>query len=209
MGEILESLLSYLADNWPELLWIVIAASVASYLAGRRSLTQWRRRDFLGRLNVSLTYLEGETLRIRTILETDAEEIFLNASASTAIVQMAKKTTAENPLIPIPPEDRWFYLNSILNEISERFAHGHLKRAMDASVVEDDFLIALTCERAGKVRTQKIRALLFRRQFLENLPEEAPRYESPNHDTRWQTVQFLAERWTDSPDEFLELRLCL
>ena len=71
MNGILESLLEYLRDNWPELLWIAATVGVASYMAGRRAQWRWRNRDFLHRLNVTLTSVEDGTLRIRTILETD------------------------------------------------------------------------------------------------------------------------------------------
>ncbi|MEM1227683.1 MAG: hypothetical protein AAGJ40_18440 [Planctomycetota bacterium] len=201
--------MSYLADNWPELLWIAVAAGVASALAGRRSVAQWQQREFLDRLNVSLTYIDQGTLQIRTILEMDVEDIFLNRAAASELVKLAKGTTPENPLIPIKAEDRWYYLNAVLNEVSERFAEGHMKHAVGADVTEEQFLIALTCERAGRVRTQKIRALLMKQSFLENLPEDEPSYESPNHAKRWESMQFLAEQWQISPDHFLSLRLCL
>ena len=73
MNEALESLLEYLREIWPELLWIVAAAGIASYLAGRRARSRWRKHEFLDRLNVTLTSIEDRTLKIRTILEMDCE----------------------------------------------------------------------------------------------------------------------------------------
>lgn len=209
MRDVLHSLLAYFADNWPELIWIVAAAGIASYLAGRKSRTLWQKREFLDRLNVSLTSIHDGRLRIRTILEMDVNDIFLNRSASSTIVQLAKQTTPTDPLIPIPENDRWYYLNAVLNEISERFAIGHLRQDAGQSVAVEDYVLCLTCERAGAVRTQKIRAMLVRRALLEALPTEEPEYESPNHATRWETLQVMAGRWRAAPNEFLSMQLCL
>ena len=209
MQQVLDSLLEYLRGNWPELVWIVLVAGLASYLAGRRSQRQWLRRDFMDRLNVSLTSIDDGTLKIRTILETDAEEIFLNRTASSRIVELAKLTTESDPFIPIPSEDLWFYLNSVLNEISERFALGHLKADAGHPVTTESYLLCLTCERAGAVRTQKIRAMLVREGLLRKLPDEEPSYEAASHATRWDTLQRMYIRWTEDPDVFLRVELNL
>lgn len=207
MQQVIDSLLEYLAGNWPELVWIVLVAGLASYLAGRRSQLQWRKRDFLDRLNVSLTSIHNGTLKIRTILETDAEEIFLNRTASSRIVELAKLTTESDPFIPIPTEDLWYYLNSVLNEISERFALGHLQADAGRPVSAETYLLCLTCERAGDVRTQKIRAMLVRESLLQKLPDKEPSYEAESHATRWDTLQKMSKRWAEMPDTFLRVEL--
>jgi hypothetical protein len=209
MQEIFASLLGYLSSNWPELLWIVAAASIASYLAGRRSRILWQKREFLDRLNVSLTSIRDGQLKIRTVLEMDMIDIFLNRSATSKLIELAKRTTTTDPMIPIPESDRWYYLNSVLNEISERFAIGHLQQDAGLPVKVEDYLLCLTCERAGALRTQKVRAMLIRRELLEALPIEEPKYESPNHITRWHTLQVMAKNWRDHPDQFLSMRICI
>lgn len=202
-----DSLLDYLAGNWPELMWIIIVAGCASYFAGHRSRAKWRQREFLDRLNVSLTFIDEGVLKIRTILEMDVEGIFLNGAAASRIVAFAKKTTAADPFIPIAKEDLWYYLNPVLNEISERFALGHLQADAGRSVSSEQYFLCLTCERAGAIRTQKIRAMLVRRNVLENLPEEEPKYESASHATRWKTLQQMNERWQQVPEDFLLVEL--
>lgn len=209
MNEVFESLLGYLHDNWPELLWIVVAAGVASYMAGRKASFRWRNRDFLDRLNVSLTSIEDDTLRIRTVLEMDCEAIFLNPSAARTVVELAKKTTEGDPILPIPQEDCWQYLNAVLNEISERFAAGHIKRDLGLPVDQGTYLLCLTCERAGPVRTKKIRGLLVRKSLLTALPADEPKYESPSHVTRWQTLQQIAGQFVQNPHRFIEVEICL
>jgi len=203
-----DSLLDYLAGNWPELVWIIIVAGCASYFAGHRSRAKWRQREFLDRLNVSLTSINDGVLKIRTILEMDVEGVFLNGAAAKRIVAFAKKTTAADPFIPIAKEDLWYYLNPVLNEISERFALGHLQADAGRSVSTEQYLLCLTCERAGAIRTQKIRAMLVRKNLLESLPEEEPKYESATHATRWKTLQQMHSRWKKVPEEFLIVELC-
>ena len=209
MNEIFASLFNYLRDNWPELLWIVAAAGVASYLAARRDRTRWIKRDFLNRLNVSLTSIEAGKLRIRTILEMDCERIFLNASAAKTVVSMARRTTVDDPILPIPEEDCWYYLNAVLNEISERFAAGQIKRDLGLPVERGEYLVCLTREKAGPVRTQKVRAMLVRKSLLTSLPDEEPEYESPSHVTRWLTLKQLAQQYVKNPHRFIEMEICL
>lgn len=209
MNDALESLLDYLRGNWPELLWIAVAAGVASYLVGRRARSRWRKREFLNRLNVSLTRIEDGTLQIRTILEMDCEEVFLNPSAAKAVVELARRTTDDDPMLPIPEDDSWLYLNAVLNEISERFAIGHVRCDLGLPVERGVYLLCLTCERAGPVRTQKIRAMLVRKSMLTALPEVEPACESPSHVTRWQTLQHIAGQYRENPHRFIEMEICV
>ncbi|MBU0730397.1 MAG: hypothetical protein KKE17_05535 [Proteobacteria bacterium] len=209
MTDVLKSLVEYLWGNWPELLWIAVATGVASYLVAQRARTRWRKREFLDRLNVSLTRIEDGVLQIRTILETDCDGVFLNSSAVKTILDLAKKTTAADPILPIPKDDCWLYLNAVLNVISERFAIGQVKRDLGMSVERGEYLLCLTCERAGPVRTQKIRAMLLRKSMLTAIPMKEPLYESPSHATRWNTLQQLAEQYRANPHRFIEIDICL
>lgn len=205
----IETLLNYVRENWPEMVWIVVAMFGASYLTARRARRSWADREFLHRLNVSLSSLDDGWLRIRTLLEMDCEEVFLNPSASRTVVAAARNTTDANPNLPLGKDDYWFYLNAVLNEISERFAAGQLKRDLGQPVETGRYLLCLTCERAGPVRTRKIRGLLVQRDLLTNLPEDEPKYESPTHSTRWQTLRILADRLGKHPHEFIEIEICL
>jgi hypothetical protein len=209
MNEALESLIKYVSENWPELLWIVIAAGVASYLGGRRARSRWRNHDFLDRLNVSLTSIEQGNLRIRTILEMDCQDIFLNAAAAKTVVKLARQTTADDPMLPIPDADCWQYLNAVLNEISERFAVGQIKRDLGLPVERGEYVLCLTCEKSGLVRTQKVRGMLLRKAMLTALPKDEPRYESPTHATRWKTLQQIAKQYQKNPQRFIEMEICL
>jgi hypothetical protein len=209
MNEALQALFDYLREKWPELLWIVVAAGVPAYIAGRQARWRWRNRDFLNRLNVTLTSIEGGTLRIRTILEMDCAEIFVNPAAAKTIARAAKRTTASDPILPIPKDDCWQYLNTMLNEVSERFAAGQIKRDLGKPVERGQYLLCLTCERAGPIRTQKVRGMLVRKSLLTALPKEEPAYESPTHVTRWGTLQQLAAQYAENPHRFIEIEICV
>ncbi len=133
----------------------------------------------------------------------------MNTSAAKTIVRLAKQTTAEDPILPIPADDCWQYPNTILNEVSERFAAGQIKRDLGLPVEHGRYLLCLTRERAGPVRTQKIRAMLVCKSLLVALPEEEPVYERPSHVTRWQTLGQLADQFAKKPYRFIETGICM
>lgn len=179
------------------------------YIGRRRAMAHWKKQEFLDRLNVSLNTIDGGTLKIRTLSEKRCEEVFLNSVAADTVQKLARQTTANDPVLPIPLNDTWYYLNAILNDLSEQFATGLMKRDMGAPVTTAVYLVALTCENAGDMRTRKIRAMVTKKSLLTNLPAEMPKLESPNHHTRWETLQFLATEYTRNPQRFLEVELCV
>ena len=97
MNDAFESLLTYFLNNWPSLLWTLAVVVVGSSFAAQRARMRWKRSNFLNRLNVSLSSIEDGKLRIRTVLEKDCEEVFLNAVAARTVVKLAGKTTDRDP----------------------------------------------------------------------------------------------------------------
>ena len=184
------------------------AFTFAGLLIGRwRAAQSWKKREFFDRLNVSLNSLHGGKLLIRTVLEKTCEDILLNTVAVERLIKMAQETTKDNPLIPIPKEDRWFYLNAILNELSETFAEGLFKREAGKPHDAARYLICLTNECDGEIRTRKIRAMVMRKDALLNLPEEQPTLESPNHSIRWKTLQQMQKAYSVDPTNFIEAEI--
>jgi hypothetical protein len=102
-----------------------------------------------------------------------------------------------------------FLLNAVLNEVAERFSAGELRRDLDIPVRTQKYLICLTRERAGEMKTHKVRAMLIRKELLLNLPEQMPQLESPNHATRFRTLQKMAQVYNSDPQQFLELEISL
>src|SRR5262245_33209270 len=106
-----------------------VITTVLSFVAGRfwgyyRAHRQWSRKDFLGRIIISMNLFQENRLRIRTIMERTLEEIFPNAIAVGKVQDAAKRTTVENPMMPLAKEDSWFILNFVLNHVAEHFTQG-------------------------------------------------------------------------------------
>ena len=197
--------------NWVKVVTGLLLMGLGWFLGKRRARFEWAQKSFLHRLNVSLNILiPGEPLRIRTLSEMSCEDVFLNAVASEQVLAAAKKTTLQNPILSLGKDDYWFYLNSVLNEISEQFAEGQLRRDMGLPVTTRKYMICLTCECAGDVRTRKIRAMVISKEVLENIPaSEPPILEHARHQTRWETLKILATEYVKNPHQFLEVELCV
>jgi len=209
MREVIDVLVEHAADHWIKIV-TGVALMVAGWFFGRyRAKTAWNKKKFLDRLNVTLNSIRGGKLRIRTILETRCEDVFLNSVALAKITAAAEKTTADDAIIPLPEKDYWYYLNDVLNEISEKFALGQFQADIGKPVQEARYLLTLTCESDGPLRTRKIRAMLIRKDLLTNLPQEIPEFESKYHITRWKVVRQLAKSYETTPHRFLEMKLCL
>jgi hypothetical protein len=184
------------------------AFTAAGLLIGRwRAAQSWKKREFFDRLNVSLNSLHGGKLLIRTVLEKTCEEILLNKVAVERLIKLAQQTTKDNPIIPIPKEDRWFYLNAILNELSETFAEGLFKREAGKPHDAVRYLICLTNECDGEVRTRKVRAMVMRKDTMLNLPSDPPTLESPNHAIRWKTLQQMQKAYAVDSTNFIEAEI--
>src|SRR5262249_27293439 len=146
-----------------------------SFLAGRwwgnyRARRQWERKDFLGRIIVSLNMLHENRLRIRTIMERTLEEMFPNALVVEKVRDAAMKTTRDNPIMPIAKDDCWYLLNFVLNGVAEHFVQGVIKMDAGVPVTKTAYGLFLTCEQVGEERIRKVRAMLLRKEHLENFP---------------------------------------
>ena len=124
----LTPILDFLRDYWTEIVPVVLSAIVGWWFGKRRAKRAWQKREFLDRLNVSLTTIADGKLLIRTLMEKRCDEVFLNSVAAETVVSKANETTLDDPLLPLAKEDYWFYLNAVLNELSEKFADGALRR---------------------------------------------------------------------------------
>ena len=184
------------------------ACTGAGWLVGRwRAAQSWKKREFFNRLNISLNSLHDGKLLIRTVLEKTCEDILLNKVAVERLIKAAQQTTKDNPLIPVPKDDRWFYLNAVLNELSETFAAGLFRREAGKPHDAIRYLICLTNECDGEVRTRKVRAMVIRKDSLLNLPKDQPILESPNHAIRWKTLQQMQKAYNADPTNFIEAEI--
>lgn len=207
MEEFLTSVRQLATEHGVKLL-TAAAFTLVGWLFGRwRAARSWRKREFFNRLNVSLSSIHDGKLLIRTVLEKTCEEILLNAVAVEQLIKVAQKTTKDNALIPLPKEDRWFYLNAVLNELSETFATGLFRREAGESCRAVRYLICLTNECDGDIRTRKIRAMVVRKDLLINLPAQPPVFENAHHAIRWTTLQQLQKAYAADPSNFIEAEI--
>jgi len=209
LKELIDLLRDFLHENWLKMATGALLMGVGWFFGRRRARNDWKNKEFLHRLNVSLNVIQpGQPLRIRTLIEKPCSEVFLNAVAVDAVTRAARRTTEQMPLLPLPKEDYWHYLNAVLNEVSEQFAQGQVRREMGLPVTCRHYVMALTCECAGEMRTRKIRAMLVAKEILLKLGDKPPAFEHPTHLTRWETLKTMAREYAARPWQFLEVELC-
>lgn len=208
----MDNFIGALIDQWNKY-WTELLVSAGIFCIGWvigmwRARRRWAKKEFFDRLNVSLNILNGGKLQIRTLLEKNCDAVFLNAAITKAVIKAAKNTTPKDSILPLPLDDYWHYLNPVLNEISEHFASGYLRRDAGLPVNSEIYLLCLTCEAAGGMRQRKVRAMLMRKSVLTNLPAEKPELESSSHETRWTTLNQIAAEYKKEPERFLEMEIC-
>ncbi len=209
MKDLIELAIGLFHEHWTKVL-IGAGLLTLGWLVGWwRARSRWLKKEFFDRINFSLNSIVDGKLLIRTLMEKACESVFLNQIAVAQLLAAAKRTTAENPIIPLPRDDYWFFLNAALNEVSEKFANGFMMRDIGAPIRMRKYVLCLTNECDGEIRTRKLRVMLIQQQLLEKLPEEMPALESPNHETRWRTLQLLASRYQSNPHEFMIVEVLL
>jgi hypothetical protein len=193
---------------------VFFGTSVLSFVAGRwwgryQARKQWQRKLFLGRIIVSLNSLADGWLKIRTIFERSLEEVFLNPVAIDKVRAASLRTTPDNPVLPVAPEDRWYLLNFVLNAVAEHFSDGLLRYDAGQPLRPVTYLLFLTCEAVGEDRIRKVRAMLVRKDLLEDFPygEAMPKLERDWHADRVITLRRAAELYRKEPDNFMPLEV--
>lgn len=210
LQQLIDLLTDFVHDNWMKMLTGAVLMALGWLFGKRKARSDWRKREFFHRLNVSLNLLiPGEPLQIRTLLEKSCDDVFLNAVATESVSAAARQTKPDNPLLPLPKEDYWQYLNAVLNEVAEHFSVGEIRRDMGLPVTRTKYLICLTSECAGEMRTRKVRAMVIQKKHLEQLPEAQPKLEHSSHITRWETLKVLSQEYKKNPWQFIEMELCL
>ncbi|MEZ6195163.1 MAG: hypothetical protein R3F20_05450 [Planctomycetota bacterium] len=193
--------------------WAKVLTGAALFVVGRwwgkkRARADWRKREFMHRVNVSLNHVEPRgdepgLLQLRTLMEADASEILKNEAGVEILLAAAGKTTVEDPVIHLGAEG-WTILNAVLNEVAEVFAAGTLARDLGMPVRSKRYLFALTNERDGDVKTRKVRALFLPEEFTaeDGGPfREDLALESPRHVTRVRTIRAMLDQYARSGGE--------
>jgi hypothetical protein len=195
---------------------LFLCTTVLSLLLGRLwGYYQARRQlevlHFFDTLNVGFNMLDGGTLRIRTVFETSLDHIYRNRILVETLKKLARKTTADNPMIELPKDDAWYYLNFLLNNLLEKFSVGTAREACGLPVTRTRFSLFLTCEKVGADRLHKIRAMLVRQELLEAFPytDSLPALEKDYHQDRIVTLRCAARAFREKPYLFLHFDISL
>jgi hypothetical protein len=136
--------------TWAAIAWV--------YLAKRAN---WSRKEFLGQVNFSLSYVVDGRLVMRTLVEVPATSVWFNDLGVAKVQKAAARTTPDQPFVRLPdPSDMAFVYRAVLNVLSERFSDAYLAESMGLPVVTSVYWFAITMERYGDIRTLKLRVLL-------------------------------------------------
>lgn len=189
---------------------VTALAATLTFLLGRswgryKARREWARRESLDRVLVSLNAFHEGTLKIRTVFEKGLAEVFLNALAAEKVLAAARLCTAENPVLPVPPADRWYLLNYALNAVAEQFSAGLIRMDAGLPLTTVKYCLFLTCEVVGPERIRKVRVMMVQEHYLRDFPypAELPKLENPWHAARVQTLRFAAALYAREPDHFI------
>lgn len=190
----MDLVIEFVQNHWSQVLLSGFSLLLGG-LAGR--FFAWRRyanRAFFDRLNVSLNFVDGGQFKIRTLLEQSTSEVFRNAEMVRQVHRAARNQDDE-PLLDLPESDYWYFLNAVLNVVSERFAEGYIRREAGVGT-EHTYLMFLTSETAGPVRQRKVRAMLIREDLLLKTREEPkPAFKNEFYGHRWDSLRQVADEW--------------
>jgi hypothetical protein len=119
------------------------------------------------------------------------------------------RTTTDSPVLPIAREDRWYLLNFVLNSVAEHFSGGLVRYVAGDPLRPVRYLLFLTCEVVGEDRIRKVRAMMLRKELVEEFPyfDSMPRLEQEWHGDRLVTLRRAAEFYRKEPDNFLPIEV--
>jgi hypothetical protein len=157
-----------LRPHWNTIALVITWAGIAIAYLRRRA--QWRSKQFLARVNFSLNYVVGDTLTMRTLMETTASGVWLNEYGVGHVIAAARRAAVDQPFLLLQdPADRDFVNRAVLNVLSERFAETYLAASLGRPVLIKPHLFGLTCEKYGDIRTLKLRVLIIEEKTLVEL----------------------------------------
>ncbi len=194
---------------------VTVVTAAVTFVLGRywgqyKARREWKAKEFLDRVIVSLNIFDEGRLKIRTVIERSLDEVFLNRVAIDKVLAAAKQCTVEVPILPIPPADRWYLLNYALNAVAEQFVAGLLRLDAGLPVTKLKYAVFLTCEVVGPERIRKVRVMMVREEHLRAFPypDAMPDLENPWHADRIRTLRAAAALYAREPDHFLILEAC-
>jgi len=97
----------------------------------------------------------------------------------------------------------------VLNSVAERFSSGLVRFDAGQPLKPVTYLLFLTCEVLGQDRIRKVRAMMIRKDMLEDFPfrEAMPKLERDWHSDRVDTLRQAAAVYKKEPDQFLPIEI--
>lgn len=189
----IDTIVLWVSENWIKFLsFLTFLTVIPAYLRARYL---WRKRQFLTRINFSLNFMDGNTLRFRTIRENDVAHALLNnAHAIRTLLRAARADRPGAFLLFDDKEEAWTILTTLLNELSSQLAEGYFARSMGLPTRSEWYKIGLTCEKHGDLKSTKIRVMLVPRKMLEVIDQLTDvQFEAKHHHIRLTTLREMAE----------------
>src|SRR5436190_1953837 len=114
-----------------------------------------------------------------------------------------------NVSLNILTDGRLFIRTILEKSLSEKFADGQVKRDLGLPVTCGSYVMCLTYESAGQLKTRKVRAMMIKKETLQSLPTEPPKFTSEHHITRWETLHKMKAAYEARPWQFISVEICV
>ena len=163
-----------------------------------RKRADWESKSFLNQVNFSLNFIEDRRLCLRTLLELQAGDVWLNDYGIKKVFAAAGRTRPDQPFVLLDDaDDMGFMQRAVLNVLSEKFADAFLARSMGREVKTARFVFAVTFEDFPDMRTRKFRVLLVEAEALKKLFSETTErdvlIDEPRHRDRLTVLKMMRD----------------
>lgn len=162
----------------------------------------YKIRRFSDQITYSANFFEPDSqgnmkLRIRTPAILPKEDILPNNLLFRYKLRQAiRRCTVDDPFIRMSAEDMDVFQPSIINGISAVFSEGIMAQLFQMKVQSQRLQIAITFEKDGGLKSQKIRVILIRDEDLRRIQDskfhESVNFERSNHAYRLSTLAKMA-----------------
>lgn len=182
----------------------LVATVLITPLGAVYAYWKYRTRRFTDQITVSNNYFEendeGELiLRIRNSQMLPLSDVLPeNAHFKLALWRAIRRCTLDDPFIQMSYSDMDILQPSVINAISAISASGIFARSVGRIVPSEYLYLAVTFEKDGQMKNQKIRVMLDSEGELERLSKSnfraRVRFERSHHAYRLVTLQKMAHK---------------
>lgn len=154
----------------------------------------------------SLNFFDSHSnvFKVRNIFCHSLQDVVShNVDAVRQILDAARKSTSEQPIVRLPLSIRWLIMTMFQTRISEHCgcSPGYFLNDMGVPVMEAEYIFALTYEQSSRVPVKKLRIVLIREELLRKIPQiESPLVEHGYSSARWKTLNVMAKVYQQQKD---------